>query len=91
VSVLERADDEELQCYLLQLVQALRFERSDKSRLAHFLVNRGMFILLYKFYSECDHDSFCHIWLPGSAFFSSVTTAQETHMFDLMSFSSVKH
>ena len=41
VSVLERADDEELQCYLLQLVQALRFERSDKSRLAHFLVNRG--------------------------------------------------
>ena len=42
VSVLERADDEELQCYLLQLVQALRFERSDKSRLAHFLVNRGM-------------------------------------------------
>lgn len=42
VSVLERADDEELQCYLLQLVQALRFERSDKSRLSHFLVQRGM-------------------------------------------------
>ncbi|XP_044949205.1 phosphatidylinositol 3-kinase, root isoform [Hordeum vulgare subsp. vulgare] len=42
VSVLERADDEELQCYLLQLVQALRFERSDKSRLAHFLVNRAL-------------------------------------------------
>lgn len=41
VSVLERADDEELQCYLLQLVQALRFERSDKSRLSHFLVQRG--------------------------------------------------
>ena len=40
VSVLERADDEELQCYLLQLVQALRFERSDKSRLSHFLVKR---------------------------------------------------
>lgn len=40
VSVLERADDEELQCYLLQLVQALRFERSDKSRLSHFLVER---------------------------------------------------
>ncbi|KAI6694834.1 hypothetical protein NL676_022544 [Syzygium grande] len=37
VSVLERADDEELQCYLLQLVQALRFERSDKSRLCQFL------------------------------------------------------
>ncbi|OEL23829.1 Phosphatidylinositol 3-kinase, root isoform [Dichanthelium oligosanthes] len=42
VSVLERADDEELQCYLLQLVQALRFERSDKSRLALFLVNRAL-------------------------------------------------
>ena len=42
VSVLERADDEELLCYLLQLVQALRFERSDKSRLSHFLVERGM-------------------------------------------------
>ncbi|KAK1320919.1 hypothetical protein QJS10_CPA03g00525 [Acorus calamus] len=40
VSVLERADDDELQCYLLQLVQALRFERSDKSRLALFLVKR---------------------------------------------------
>ncbi|KAL3646157.1 hypothetical protein CASFOL_011337 [Castilleja foliolosa] len=40
VSVLERADDEELQCYLLQLVQALRFERSDKSRLSQFLVQR---------------------------------------------------
>ncbi|KAB1207894.1 Phosphatidylinositol 3-kinase, root isoform [Morella rubra] len=42
VSVLERADDEELQCYLLQLVQALRFERSDKSRLSHFLVQRAL-------------------------------------------------
>ncbi|MCL7047423.1 hypothetical protein MKW94_007504, partial [Papaver nudicaule] len=42
VSVLERADDEELQCYLLQLVQALRFERSDKSRLSHFLVKRSL-------------------------------------------------
>ncbi|KAL6644171.1 hypothetical protein ACP70R_015779 [Stipagrostis hirtigluma subsp. patula] len=41
VSILERADDEELQCYLLQLVQALRFERSDKSHLALFLVNRA--------------------------------------------------
>ncbi|KAK4261324.1 hypothetical protein QN277_004337 [Acacia crassicarpa] len=41
VSVLERADDEELQCYLLQLVQALRFERSDNSRLCHFLVERA--------------------------------------------------
>ncbi|KAJ6792833.1 phosphatidylinositol 3-kinase, root isoform [Iris pallida] len=41
VTVLERADDEELQCYLLQLVQALRFERTDKSRLALFLVQRS--------------------------------------------------
>ncbi|XP_020525808.1 phosphatidylinositol 3-kinase, root isoform isoform X2 [Amborella trichopoda] len=42
VSVLERADDEELKCYLLQLVQALRFERSDKSRLSLFLVQRSL-------------------------------------------------
>ncbi|XP_010533951.1 PREDICTED: phosphatidylinositol 3-kinase VPS34 isoform X2 [Tarenaya hassleriana] len=42
VSVLERADDEELQCYLLQLVQALRFERSDRSRLSQFLVQRSL-------------------------------------------------
>ncbi|KAI9169947.1 hypothetical protein LWI28_019983 [Acer negundo] len=41
VRVLERADDEELQCYLLQLVQALRFERSDKSHLSQFLVERS--------------------------------------------------
>lgn len=47
VSVLERADDEELQCYLLQLVQALRFERSDKSRLSHFLVQRCMHSVIY--------------------------------------------
>lgn len=42
VSVLERADDEELLCYLLPLVQALRFERSENSRLAHFLVQRSL-------------------------------------------------
>ncbi|KAJ6810206.1 phosphatidylinositol 3-kinase, root isoform [Iris pallida] len=42
VSVLGRADDEELNCYLLQLVQALRFERTDKSRLALFLVQRSV-------------------------------------------------
>ncbi|EEE68452.1 hypothetical protein OsJ_26836 [Oryza sativa Japonica Group] len=42
VGVFERASDEELQCYLLQLVQGLRFERSDRSRLAHFLVNRAL-------------------------------------------------
>nr|TKW09575.1 hypothetical protein SEVIR_6G111850v2 [Setaria viridis] len=40
VRILERADDEELQCYLLQLVQALRFERSDMSHLALFLIDR---------------------------------------------------
>ncbi|GAB2220488.1 hypothetical protein Drorol1_Dr00008141 [Drosera rotundifolia] len=42
VSILERAEDEELQCYLLQLVQALRFERSDRSCLSHFLVQRSL-------------------------------------------------
>lgn len=42
VSVLERAGDDELQCYLLQLVQALRFERSDRSRLSQFLVERSL-------------------------------------------------
>ncbi|GMH26109.1 hypothetical protein Nepgr_027952 [Nepenthes gracilis] len=42
VSVLEKAEDEELQCYLLQLVQALRFERSDRSHLSHFLVQRSL-------------------------------------------------
>ncbi|KAL9666604.1 hypothetical protein QQ045_000939 [Rhodiola kirilowii] len=42
VNVLNRADDEELQCYLLQLVQALRFERNDKSRLCQFLVRRSV-------------------------------------------------
>lgn len=41
VRILERADDDELQCYLLQLVQALRFERSDKSRLSQYLVQRS--------------------------------------------------
>lgn len=46
VRVLERADDEELQCYLLQLVQALRFERSDKSRLSQFLVQRCMCVVV---------------------------------------------
>ncbi|KAL3750007.1 hypothetical protein ACJRO7_011048 [Eucalyptus globulus] len=42
VNVLERADDEELQCYLLQLVQALCFERSVKSCLSQFLVQRSL-------------------------------------------------
>jgi hypothetical protein len=34
-------DDDELLYYLLQLVQALRFEVSDNSRLSRFLVNRA--------------------------------------------------
>ncbi|PNT67080.1 hypothetical protein BRADI_3g20220v3 [Brachypodium distachyon] len=42
VSILERANDEEIQCYLPQLAQALRFERSDKSHLALFLVRRSL-------------------------------------------------
>ncbi|EFJ26575.1 hypothetical protein SELMODRAFT_97360 [Selaginella moellendorffii] len=42
IDVLERTGDEELQSYLFQLVQALRFERSDKSRLANFLVQRAV-------------------------------------------------
>ena len=46
--VLERVDDEELQCYLLQLVQALRFECSDKSQLSQFLVQRCMCSVLSK-------------------------------------------
>ena len=37
ISVLERADCEEFRCYLFQLVQALRFEYSDKFYLCHFL------------------------------------------------------
>lgn len=41
VTVLERADNEELQCYLLQLVQALRYERSDAGRLGAFLTQRA--------------------------------------------------
>ncbi|PUZ50956.1 hypothetical protein GQ55_6G120000 [Panicum hallii var. hallii] len=46
VRILERADDEELQYYLLQLVQALRFERSDMSRLELFLIERGILSLI---------------------------------------------
>ena len=41
VEVLKRADDEELRYYLLPLVQALRYEPSDDSRLARFLVSRA--------------------------------------------------
>ena len=41
VTVLQQKDDDELMYYLLQLVQALRFEASDLSRLARFLVARA--------------------------------------------------
>ena len=41
VGVLQKADDEELLCYLLQLVQALRYEAADDSPLASFLVSRA--------------------------------------------------
>jgi phosphatidylinositol 3-kinase len=37
----QRKEDDELLYYLLQLVQALRFEAQDNSRLARFLVNRA--------------------------------------------------
>jgi hypothetical protein len=41
VEVLKRTDDEELLYYLLQLVQALRYEASNESPLASFLVQRA--------------------------------------------------
>jgi phosphatidylinositol 3-kinase len=42
VSVLSNAADDELMCYLLQLVQALRYESEDDSQLARFLVDRAV-------------------------------------------------
>ena len=42
VEVLKRTEDEELLYYLLQLVQALRYEAADASPLAHFLVQRAV-------------------------------------------------
>ncbi|GAB4822067.1 hypothetical protein N2152v2_009113 [Parachlorella kessleri] len=41
VEVLQKTDDEELLYYLLQLVQALRYESCDSSQLARFLVERA--------------------------------------------------
>lgn len=41
VAVLQRQDDEELLAYLLQLVQALRYEAADNSKLAKFLITRA--------------------------------------------------
>ena len=42
VSVLSDAGDDELMGYLLQLVQALRYESEDDSQLARFLVDRAV-------------------------------------------------
>lgn len=42
VSVLSDAGDDELMGYLLQLVQALRYESEDNSQLARFLVDRAV-------------------------------------------------
>ena len=42
MEVLQRTEDEELLYYLLQLVQALRYEAADASPLAHFLVQRAV-------------------------------------------------
>ena len=41
MEVLQRTQDEELLYYLLQLVQALRYEATTHSRLATFLVSRA--------------------------------------------------
>ena len=41
MEALERTDDEELRYYLLQLVQALRYEVEDDSKLARFIVHRA--------------------------------------------------
>eukprot|EP00002_Diphylleia_rotans_P025641 TRINITY_DN5077_c0_g1_i2.p1 TRINITY_DN5077_c0_g1~~TRINITY_DN5077_c0_g1_i2.p1 ORF type:complete len:562 (-),score=91.59 TRINITY_DN5077_c0_g1_i2:1276-2961(-) len=41
VNVLEKADDEELLYYLLQLVQAIRYESKEDSMLVHFLISRS--------------------------------------------------
>lgn len=42
MEVLQRTDDEELLYYLLQLVQALRYEAETESRLAKFLIERAI-------------------------------------------------
>lgn len=62
MAVMERADDDEFECYLLQLVQALRYERSDKSHLAFFLVQRGRLLAMFPNHSfvrlaQCDQST----------------------------------
>ncbi|KAJ6243549.1 phosphatidylinositol 3-kinase catalytic subunit type 3 [Anaeramoeba flamelloides] len=42
VSRLEKCSDELLQLYLLQIVQGLRYEESEKSSLANFLIERAV-------------------------------------------------
>lgn len=42
VSRLMKADNEELLCYLLQLVQALKYEKSNDAPLVHFLISRAV-------------------------------------------------
>lgn len=42
VSVLKDTDDSELLSYLLQLVQALRYEPTDDSQLSRFLISRAL-------------------------------------------------
>ena len=42
VAVLSRAEDDEILIYLLQLVQALRYEPSDDSVLSRFLISRAL-------------------------------------------------
>lgn len=42
VRVLETATDDEIMSYLLQLVQALRYESRDDSSLADFLIRRAV-------------------------------------------------
>ncbi|KAL6752332.1 putative phosphatidylinositol 3-kinase [Haematococcus lacustris] len=66
VSVLQQKDDEELLSFLLQLVQALRYERSDASRLSRFLVSRALanphfaIMLHWYLFTELDDPGFGH-------------------------------
>lgn len=64
VEVLQRTDDEELLYYLLQLVQALRYEAETESRLAKFLIERAVknsvmgTLLHWYLYTELSEASF---------------------------------
>lgn len=81
VSVLERADDEELRCYLLQLVQALRFERSDKSRLALFLVQRCMFLLFSRFLRTTMIRIFFYLYMDSSILLVTISNLKHETKF----------